>query len=107
MHHLCWHWIFNQKIDGCANNPENLFNNKICSESIFLVAIQSQQFWGFHRIRNKHSCGKGCMKRFCTSLGDHAKDIINFEKKKILSLTKEELNSHLDAKMCYICEKKC
>ena len=47
------------------------------------------------------------MKRFCTSLGDHAKDIINFEKKKILSLTKEELNSHLDAKMCYICEKKC
>ena len=34
------------------------------------------------------------MKRFWESLKKHAKNIIDFEKKKLLSLTKEELKSH-------------
>ena len=46
------------------------------------------------------------MKKFCTSLREHAKNIIDFEKKKMLPLTKEELKSHQDAKVCYICGKK-
>ena len=45
------------------------------------------------------------MKKFCTSLREHAKNIIDFEKKKMLPLTKEELKSHQDPKVCYICEK--
>ena len=39
------------------------------------------------------------MKKFCT-LREHAKNIINFEKKKKLLLTKEELKSYQDAKVC-------
>ena len=35
----------------------------------------------------------------------NAKNIIDFVKKKILSLTKEELKSHQDAKVYYICGK--
>ena len=46
------------------------------------------------------------MKKFCTSLRDHAKNIIDFEKKKMLTLTKEKLKSNQDAKVCYIYEKK-
>ena len=46
------------------------------------------------------------MKRFCESLREHAKNIIDFEKKKMLPLTKEELKSHQDAKICYICGKR-
>ena len=38
------------------------------------------------------------MKKFCT-LREHAKNI-NFEKKKKLLLTKEELKSYQDAKVC-------
>ena len=34
------------------------------------------------------------------------KNIIDFEKKKMLPLTKEELKSHQDAKVCYICGKR-
>ena len=45
------------------------------------------------------------MKTFCTSLKEHAKNIIDFENKKMLSLTKEESKSHQDAKVCYICGK--
>ena len=41
--------------------------------------------------------------KFCESSREHAKSIIDFEKKKLLSLTKEELKSHQDAKICYIC----
>ena len=46
--------------------------------------------------------GEDCMKEFCTSLREHAKNITDFEKKKMLPLTKEELKSHQDAKVCYI-----
>ena len=38
------------------------------------------------------------MKKFCGSLREHAKNIIDFEKKKMLPLTKEKLTSHQDGK---------
>ena len=47
------------------------------------------------------------MKRFCESfLREHAKNKIDFEKKKMLPLRKEELKSHRDAKNHYICGKR-
>ena len=46
------------------------------------------------------------MKKFCTSLKEHAQNIIDFEKKSKLPLTKEELKLHQDAKVCYICGKR-
>ena len=44
------------------------------------------------------------MKTFCEYSREHAKNVIDFEKKKIL--TKRELKSHQDAKVCYICRKR-
>ena len=41
--------------------------------------------------------GEDSMKKFCESLREHTKNIIDFEKKKMLPLTKEELKSHQDA----------
>ena len=46
------------------------------------------------------------MKMFCSSLRQHARIIINFEKKKMLPLTKEELKLHQYATNCYICGKR-
>ena len=46
------------------------------------------------------------MKKVCESLKEHAKNIIDFEKKKMLPLTKEELKSYQDAKVCCICGKR-
>ena len=43
------------------------------------------------------------MKKFCSSLREHAKNIIDFEKKKMLPLTKEEIKSQQDARNYYIC----
>ena len=68
--------------------------------------IQYQQFGHLitYHIENKHTLyrGKDCMKMFCTSSGEHAKNIAQFEKKKTLPLTKEKLKSHQDPKVCYI-----
>ena len=62
---------------------------------------------GFDHIEIKHTlyCGKDCMKRFCESLREHAHNIFDFEKKKMLLLTKE-IKSHQDAKACYIYGKR-
>ena len=95
-----------KKTDVCANNPENSSTTKI-SEHIpcgYSMSIA----WAFHHIESKHALylGKYCMQKFCESLREHTKNIINFEKKKMLPLTKEELESHQDTKVCYICGKR-
>ena len=48
-----------------------------------------------YNIENKRSSysGKDCRKNFYSSLREHATNIINFEKNKMLLLTKQELKS--------------
>ena len=49
--------------------------------------------------------GKNCMKNFCLDLKEHATRIINYEKKEMKPLTKEEKKIHREQKVCYICKK--
>ena len=60
--------------------------------------------WGFDHIEDKHTlyCGKYCIKKFCTSLREQTKYIIDFEMNKMLPLTKEDFKSYQDA---YLWEK--
>ena len=66
--------------------------------------------WAFDYIENKHTLyrGKDYMNKFCESLREHAKNIIDFEKKKkkLVPLIQEELILHQDVKLCYICGKR-
>ena len=64
--------------------------------------------WTFCHIENKNIlyCRKGCMKKICESLGEHVKNIVVFKKKEMLRLTKEELKSYQDEKVCHICGKR-
>ena len=52
--------------------------------------------WKFDNIENKNNVyrGEDCMKKFCESLREHTVKIINFEKKKIISLTNEQHESN-------------
>ena len=70
-----------KKIDAYANNPENSSTTKIsvhipCEYSMSII-------WVFDHKENKHALHrvKGCMKKFCTSFREHAKNITDFEKK--------------------------
>ena len=50
--------------------------------------------------------GKDSVKKFSEPLREDAMKIINFKKKKINSLIKEEQESYENAKICYICKEK-
>ena len=98
--------MYNRKlIDGCKNNPEISSTTKV-SEYIlsgFSMSIISP----FKNIENKNELygSKDCIKKFCESLRKHTMRIINFEKKKLKLLTKEQLESYANAKISYICKK--
>ena len=49
--------------------------------------------------------GEDCMKRFCKDLKDHAIKIIDFKKKTMIPLTKEEDDGYNKENTCYICKK--
>ena len=95
-----------KKLDGCPNNPKHSSATEIgehvpCGQSML-------EIWTFDHIENKYTLyhGEYCMKKFCTSLRENWKNIIDFKKNKLLPLSKEESKSHQDAKVCYICGKK-
>ena len=46
------------------------------------------------------------MKKFCKDLREHATKMINYEKKKMIPLTKEEKICHNEQEICYICKKE-
>ena len=71
-----------KKSGGCVNNPENSSTTKVGGH--ILCEYSMSTIWAFDHLDYKHTLyrGKDCMKKFCTSLREHAKNIIDFEKKK-------------------------
>ena len=49
--------------------------------------------WAFDNIENKHILHreKDCMKKFCESLREHAKNVTDFEKKKNVTMNKKRV----------------
>ena len=90
-----------KKTNRCANNPE--ITTKIGEHNSCGYSMSKNR--AFNNKESKHSLyhGEDCIKKFCESLREHAKNIIGFGKKKMLPLRKEELKSHQDAKACCIC----
>ena len=60
------------------------------------MGFMGKSIWAFDSVENKHSLHRGedCMKKFSRSLKEHVTNVTNFEKKKMLRLTKKELKSH-------------
>ena len=89
----------------CKQSRE-FFNNKK-GENI-PCGYSMSTILAFDDIENKHTLyrGEDCMKKFCTSLTEHATNVTNFQKKIILPLTREELKSYQDIKACYIYGKR-
>ena len=61
----------------------------------------------FDEERNKlsHYRGEDSMKKFCKVLREHVTKIINYEKKEMISLTRDEWEFHNKQKIYYICKK--
>ena len=95
-----------KKIDVCKNNPQNSSTTKANehdSSGFSRYTISS-----FRRTENKHDSwkGKDCMEKFGESLRKHAMNKIDFKKKKMKLLTKEQQESYENVTICYICKEK-
>ena len=55
---------------------------------------------------NQKIKGDNCMKKFCKDLREHAMKIVNYEKKRMVSLTTEGKIQYNKQKICYICKKE-
>ena len=95
-----------KKSDECSNNSENSSAEKVVQNSPCGYSMSTT--WAFDHIENKHTLyrGEDWMKTFCTYFREHATNVINFKKKKMLPLTKQKLKSYKDFKAIHICGKK-
>ena len=75
------------------------FIDKFRSSSSLSKLVEPRNKLNYYR-------GKDCMKKFCKDLREHATRIINYEKKKIIALTKQEKINYNDQQICYICKKE-
>ena len=95
-----------EKMSTCINNPNESSITKITKHTPSGYSIFT--YCSFDKSKNKlnYYRGQDCMKKFCKDLKEHATRIINYEKKKIIPLTKEEKINHNDQQICYICKKE-
>ena len=94
-----------KKIDTCQYNPDLSSTTKINQHIPSAYSIYTN--CSFDKSNNKLSYyrGEDCMKRFCKDLKDHAIKIIDFKKKAMIPLTKEEEDNYNKENICHICEK--
>ena len=99
----CFH-SYIKKIDTCQNNPDLSSTTKINQHIPSGYSIFTN--CSFDKSNNKLSYyrGKACMKRFCKDLKDHATKIIDFKKKTMILVTKEEKDNINKENICYICK---
>ena len=95
-----------KKIDACQNNPDLSSATKTNQHIPSGYSIYTN--CSFDKSNNKLSYyrGEDCMKRFCKDLKDHATKIIDFKKKIMTPLTKEEEDNYNKENICYICKKE-
>ena len=90
----------------CINNPNESSSTKINKHTPSGYSIFTSCSFDESRNKLNYYRGKDCMKKFCEDLREHATRIINYENKKIISLTKEEKINYNKEKICHICKKE-
>ena len=95
-----------EKISTCYNNFEESSATEINKHTPSGYSLFTH--CSFDKTKNKldYYRGDNCMEKFCKDLREHATKIINYEKKKMIPLTKKEEKNHNKQKFCYICKKE-
>ena len=95
-----------EKMSTCINNPNESSTTKINKHLSLSYSIFTH--CSFDESKNKLNYYRkdDSMNKFCKDLREHVKKIINYEKKKMIPLTKEEKIYHNKQKICYIYKKE-
>ena len=94
-----------EKMNICHNNPEKSSTTKINKHTPSGYSLFTHRSFDTTKNKLDHYRGKNCMKNFSLDLRQHATKIINYEKKEMIPLTKEEEKKHNKQEVCYICKK--
>ena len=95
-----------EKTNTGYNNPEKSSSTKIIKDTPSVYSLFTQGSFDTTKNNLDYYRGKNCMKNFCLDLREHAKKIINYEKKEMIPLTKKEEKKHNRQKVCHICKKR-
>ena len=95
-----------EKKSTCINIPNESSTTKINKHTPSGYSILTSCSFDESKNELNYYRGKNCMKKFCKDLKEHATRIINYKKKKIIILTKEEKLNYNDQQICYICKKE-
>ena len=95
-----------EKMSTCQNDPNKSSTTKINKYTPSGYSIFTN--CSFDESKNKISYYRGddCMKKFCKDLRENATKIINYEKKKMISLTAQEKVHYNKQKVCYMGKKE-
>ena len=96
----------NKIINTCYNNLEESSTTEINKPTPSGYSLFTH--CSFVKTKNKidYYRGEDCVKKFCLNLREQATKIINYEKKKMIPLTKKEEKHHNKQNICYICKKE-
>ena len=92
-----------EKMSTCQNNPNESSTTEINKHVPSGYSIFTHCSFDQSKIKQDHYRSKDCMKKFSKDLREHATKIINYKKKKMISLT---TIYHNEQEICYICKKK-
>ena len=95
-----------EKMSTCQNNPNESSTTKINKHTPSGYSLFTHCSFDNSKNKLNYYRGEDCMKKFCKDLRTHATKIINYEKKKMISLTIKEEIYHNKQKICYICKKE-
>ena len=88
-----------EKMSTCMDNPNESYTTKINKHILSGYSIFTSCSFDESKNKLNYYRGNDCMKNFCKDLRIHATKIINFEKKKIISLMPEEKINYNDQKV--------
>ena len=88
----------------CQNNPNKSSTTKINKHTPSGYSIFTSCSFDESKNKINYYRGDDCMKKFCKDLREHAMKIIEYEKKRMVSLTTEEKIHYNKQKICYICK---
>ena len=94
-----------EKMSTCQNIPNKSSTTKINKHTPSGYSIFTHCSFDESKNKLNYYRGDDCMKKFCKDLREHSTKIINYEKKKMISLTTEE-KVHYNKQKVFIYVKK-
>ena len=97
--------MYIKKINTCQNNPDLSSTTKINQHKPSGYSIYTSCSFDKSYNNLSYYTGEDCMRRFCKDLKDHPTRIVDFKRKFITPLTKDEEDSYDKENTCHICRK--